>query len=532
MPSESETTQSIGTVYLIGAGPGDPGLFTLRGKEVLETADVVIYDRLVHPTLLNLIRPDAERIYVGKASAHHSVRQPDINALLVENAKRGKNVARLKGGDPYVFGRGGEEAEYCQEHGIPFEVVPGVTSAIAAPAYAGIPVTHRDAASSFAVITGHERDDSRESGTRAPGGAETRRNWKSIANAADTLVFLMGVEALAEITQKLMEHGRDANTPIALVQWGTWFKQRVVVGTLNTIVAEVEKAKLTPPAVCIVGEVVNQREKLRWFDNPKTMPLLGKRILVTRAREQASNLTNFLRSKGAEPVEFPVIRIQETDDNSLLEQVVTGKIRHDWIIFTSVNAVNIFAKHLKIGGKDSRYFSGMSIGAIGTATAEAIQKQFAIVADYVPKEAVGEAMLEEFPTQDLREVRILIPRALEARDVLVDGLRNRQASVDVLPIYKTVLESGNSEQICQQIEAKEIDVVTFTSSSTVKNFVSAIGESGKAALIANSVVIAAIGPITAETATSLGLPPTLIAEDHTIPGLVAVLENHYRETQL
>ena len=317
----------VGTVYLIGAGPGNPKLITVRGMELLQTCDVIVYDRLAHPALLNYVRPDAERVYVGKQSANHSMKQADINALLIDRAQQGKSVARLKGGDPFVFGRGGEEAEECHAASVPFEIVPGVTSAIAAPAYAGIPVTHRDAASSFAIITGHERTEERESGTREPGNAEQRRDWKHIANAGDTLIFLMGVEALPEITARLMENGRNRETPVALVQWGTWTRQRVVTGTLENIVQIVKDAKLTPPAVCVVGEVVKLRETLRWFDDPATRPLFGKKILVTRAREQASGFSDALRLRGAEPIEFPVIKIQRVENYNALDVVMRELFR-------------------------------------------------------------------------------------------------------------------------------------------------------------------------------------------------------------
>jgi len=301
-----------GTVYLIGAGPGDPKLITVGGAEALRLADVVVYDRLAHPKLLDHARADAERVYVGKQADRHAMKQEDINALLAGRAQEGKTVARLKGGDPFVFGRGGEEAEYLRERGVPFVVIPGVTSAVAAPAYAGIPVTHRDAASSFAVITGHERDDARESGTREPGQAEGRRRWDRIAHAADTLLFLMGVENLEEIAGQLQAHGRSPETPVALVRWGTWAgRQETLVGTLGDIVEKVRAAGFQAPAVTVVGEVVRLREKLRWFD---AGPLAGKRIVVTRAREQASEFAEKLRARGAEPIEFPLIRIAPPSD--------------------------------------------------------------------------------------------------------------------------------------------------------------------------------------------------------------------------
>ena len=520
----------IGTVSLIGAGPGDPGLLTLRGCELLKMADVVVYDRLAHPSLLNYARPDAEKIYVGKASAHHSVRQGDINAIILERALSGKNVARLKGGDPFVFGRGGEEAEECREAGVPFEIVPGVTSAIAAPAYAGIPVTHRDAASSFAVITGHERDDSRESGARVGGVAEQRRDWSKIAHAADTLVFLMGVEALPEIASRLQEFGRDTSTPVALVQWGTWSKQRVVVGTLSTIVEIVREAGLTPPAVCIVGEVVKLRDRLRWFDNLTTRPLFGKKIVVTRAREQASQLSELLRAGGADPIELPVIKIERLQENPDLDRAILFLSKYDWLVFTSVNAVSIIADRIAELGKDSRIFGGTRLAAIGPATAEALQKRMNLRANFVPSEAVAEAVIEQWPDPDMTDRRVLIPRAQEARELLPEKLRELGAEVQVLPIYETVLDSDNREEVLERFRSGEIDIITFTSSSTVKNFVQTLvgDQISRLPELVKGVIIAAIGPVTAETAREFGLVPTIVAEEHTIPGLVSALEAHFR----
>jgi len=522
-------TTKPGTVYLIGAGPGDPGLITVRGRDLLQKADVVVYDRLAHPALLDYARPDAEQVYVGKISARHAMKQPEINALLIDRALQGKSVARLKGGDPFVFGRGGEEAEECRAAGVPFEVVPGVTSSIAAPAYAGIPVTHRDAASSFAVITGHERDDSRESGTREAGQAEQRRNWAHIAHAADTLVFLMGVEALPDIAARLQEQGRDPETPVALVQWGTWAQQRVVVGTLATIVDEAQRVGMTPPAVCIVGEVVRLREKLRWFDDPATRPLFGKRVLVTRAREQASSLSDLLRSRGAEPVEFPVIRIVPTHDFAALDAALAHMADYDWMICTSVNTVPVLAARAAALGLDSRILGSTKLCAIGPATSDALYEHLRVRADFVPTEAVAEGILAEFPESDLTGRRILLPRAAEARDILPDELRKRGATVDVLPVYETVYDGSDAEGLRAQLANGELDVLTFTASSTVRNFVQAIAGEDVSALSAliGQTLIAAIGPITADTLREYGIPAQIIAEEHTIPGLLAAIEAHF-----
>ncbi|HLJ53404.1 MAG TPA: uroporphyrinogen-III C-methyltransferase [Chthonomonadaceae bacterium] len=519
-----------GTVYLIGAGPGDPGLITVRGRDLLAAADVVVYDRLVHPALLKHARPDAERVYVGKSSARHAMKQADISALLVDRARSGRIVARLKGGDPFVFGRGGEEAEACRAAGVAFEVVPGVTSAIAAPAYAGIPVTHRDAASSFSVVTGHERHDSGKACTRAPSDAADRRDWARIAHAADTLIFLMGVESLPEIASRLREHGRAPETPVALVQWGAWPRQRVVVGTLATIVDDVRNADLTPPAVCIVGEVVRMREALRWFDDPSARPLFGRRALVTRAREQASALSDLLMARGAEPVEFPVIRITPVADTSLVDAAVGNLSAYQWIVFTSANAVPIFAGRLEAQGLDARALCGARIAAIGPATAAALRERLGLRADFVPDEAVAEALLAAWPDREMAGRRVLIPRARDAREILPEQLAARGAIVDVVPLYETHVESGEASALRAMLEAGEIDVVTFTSSSTVRNFVATLEAAGCDASfrLPAGCIAAAIGPVTAETARAAGIEPAIVALEHTIPGLVAALERHFR----
>jgi len=541
---------NFGTVYLIGAGPGDPGLITVRGANLLKTCDVIVYDRLAHPSLLYYAKPNAEQIYVGKSSAHHSMKQPDINLLLVEKAQQGLSVARLKGGDPLVFGRGGEEASFCRDNGVAFEIIPGITSAIAAPAYAGIPVTHRDAASSFAVITGHERDDRGEAGTRTAGEAEQRRNWSHIAYAADTLVFLMGVEALPEITARLTEFGRDPNTPVALVQWGTWTRQRVVVGTLATISGEVKRANLTAPAVCVVGEVVNLRERLRWFDDSVSRPLFGKKIVVTRARERDSALSDLLRSRGAEPIEFPVIKIEAIAETRAIDAALRNLPEYAWVIFTSTNTVPIIAARLEALRLDARAFGTAKIAAIGPATAEAIRQHLGLRADFVPTEAVAEAVLAQFPDNDLTGKRILVPRAREAREILPEQLTERGATVDVISVYETLFDESASTEIHTQLDANEIDVLTFTASSTVHNFIKALTQNsqnlppspsfrkeGEKDTPAPSfrkegeVLVAAIGPVTADTLREYGLEPDMVATEHTIPGLVSAIEAYFQQSE-
>jgi uroporphyrinogen III methyltransferase/synthase len=521
-----------GTVFLIGAGPGDPKLITVGGMEALQRADVVVYDRLAHPKLLDYARADAEQVYVGKQADKHAMTQDGINALLAERAGQGKTVARLKGGDPFVFGRGGEEAEYLRDRYIPYVVIPGVTSAIAAPAYAGIPVTHRDLASSFAVITGHERDDRSESGTRAPGQAEGRRRWDRIAHAADTLLFLMGVESLEEIVTRLLENGRAPSTPVALVRWGTWAgKQETLTGTLADVVEKVHAAKFQAPAVTVVGDVVTLRERLRWFDRG---PLAGKRIVVTRAREQASEFAEELRARGAEPIEFPLIRLMPPPDGyAALDVAITRLGTYDWICFASAPAVRAFFERLHFSGADARALAGAQIGVVGPATAEALS-EFGLRADFQPHTQTGVALAEELPGE--RETQnILIPRALEGDERMVEKLTAQGAVVEAVPAYQNVMDGAATDEIHTRLTQRTIDIVTFTSSSTVKNFVAAleIGSSGSPRIgggggLLSDVIVACIGPSTAQTATELlGRPPDIVASEHTVPGLLTSLDAYF-----
>ena len=506
---------------MIGAGPGDPRLITVGGKEALECADVVVYDRLAHPVLLNYAPASAERVYVGKQADRHAMKQENINELLAERASRGLRVARLKGGDPFVFGRGGEEAEYLRERGIRWVLIPGVTSAIAAPAYAGIPVTHRDAASSFAVITGHERDDRRESGTRVAGQSEGRRQWDKIANAADTLLFLMGVENLTEIVSELQKHGRSPATPVALVRWGTWAgQQETLVSTLEHVVDDVQNAQFKAPAVTIVGEVVGLRERLRWFD---LGPLSGKRIVVTRAREQASAFAAKLRDRNAEPIEFPLIRASEPEDNyAALDREILATPVPSWLLFLSISSVDAFFARLDCLGKDARHLSSSRIGCVGSATAKSLAK-YGVRADFVSRGTTGNALGEELPG-DLIDQRVLIPRAAIGDEGILSILKERGAHVTAPTAYCTVVDGENVDEIRARLADGTIDVLTFTSSSTVRNFVTALGTAD----LPENICVACIGPSTAETArTVLGREPEIVAEDHTVEGLLVALEKYF-----
>ncbi len=479
-------------VYLIGAGPGDSDLLTIKAQKVLKNAEVVIYDRLADDSILSFCA-DAKKIYVGKESGRHTLKQSEINQLLVDEARKSKIVVRLKGGDPFVFGRGGEEALYLRENGLEFEIVPGVTSAIAVPAYAGIPVTHRGIATNFAVITGHED----------PNKPESSIKWEKISTAVDTLIFLMGVANLPQIVAKLIENGRNPETPAALIRWGTKNSQETIVTTL----AEAPHKKILPPAIFIVGEVVNLREQLKWFE---TRPLFGKKILVTRARNQASKLSSALKNLGAEIIEAPTIKIAAPSDNfSQLDAAIKILRDFDWTIFTSANGVEKFFERLKIHGLDARSLN--KVAAIGSATAEKLSS-VRIIADVVPKDFVAESLADSLKNF-VAGKKILLARAETARDVLPDTLKNFGAEVVVVPAYKTISESP------AQIDFDALDLITFTSSSTVKNFVAAYG--------VPKIPTAAIGPITAQTLKNFGVTPAVVAEKFTIEGLVEAIEKFY-----
>lgn len=492
-----------GKVYLVGAGPGDPKLITVRGAELLARADVIINDRLANPRLLKLAPADAEIVYVGKASRDHTVPQDQIIQAIIDFARQGKTVVRLKGGDPFVFGRGGEEAAALSEAGIEFEIVPGISSSIAAPAYAGIPVTHRSLSASLGIVTGHE----------APGKPESDIKWDCIAGL-DTIVFLMGVEHLPDIVQALIDSGKPADTPVALVQWGTHPVQRTVVGELRNIVPRVQESGLTAPAVTIVGNVVRMRDKIAWFEKK---PLFGKRIIVTRAESSGPELSLQLEELGAQVDEFPVIQFVAPRDFSGLDSAISDLDSFDWILFTSANGVDWFVQRVFDTGRDIRALAGAKLGAIGPKTAAALERMKLRV-DYVPSEYIAEAVLGEFP-EDPAGKRILIPRALEAREELPEGLRLRGAEVTVVAAYETVSDESSAEPLRRRIAEEPVDIVTFTSASTVHNFFSLMGDTE----LPEGVTAACIGPITAEAARAHGLRNITTASEYTIEGLVSSL---------
>ena len=509
--------RNTGKVYLVGAGPGDPGLLTLRGKECLELADVVLYDYLANPALLAHARDHAERVYVGRRGKGEYPAQEAINRLLIDRARDGNVVVRLKGGDPFVFGRGGEEAEALASAGIAFEVVPGVTAAVAAPAYAGIPVTHRTLASTLTIVTGHED----------PEKPSTALDWSQLAAGHGTVVFLMGMKNLSTIAATLMAEGRAGSTPVAIIRWGTRVSQQTVVGTLADIADKADAAQMEPPTVIVVGEVVRLRPKLNWFER---RPLFGKRVLMTRAKEQAGELAVRLAGYGAEPIEAPTITIVPPPDWAPVDQAISSIETYNWIIFTSVNGVSRFMTRLLARGLDSRCLAGRQLCCIGPRTAQELEK-FGVRADVVPVEYQAEGVLATLNQRDLNKARILIPRAEVAREILPDELRAAGAHVDVVPVYRTLTPDQDFGGWRKELMEQRIHVVTFTSSSTVRNFVAMFGGVEAVKPLLQSVMIACIGPITAKTAEEYGLKVSIMPSENTIPALVDAIAHHYESRE-
>jgi uroporphyrinogen III methyltransferase/synthase len=500
-----------GTVYLVGGGPGDKGLITVRGLELLQQADVVVYDRLVDDGLLAYARRDAELIYVGKSSGDHTIVQSEINRILVEKAKESKSVVRLKGGDPFVLGRGGEESEALVENNISFEVVPGVTSAVAVPAYAGIPVTHRSTASSFAVVTGHE--DPTKDGSSV--------KWGRLASSVDTLVCLMGMGNLEKIVAEVIRGGKAPDTRVALIQHGTTPRQRTVVGTLATIVERAEHAGLKPPVVIVVGDVVVLRERLAWFDR---QPLFGKRVLVTRARPQASALSRMLAERGVEAVELPVIEVRDLADTAELDGAVSNLRDYQWVLFTSVNGVDAFWKRMRAAGRDARWFEKIKIGAIGPATAERLN-DFGLYPDFISQEFTSESMLQGLAELGVAGCRVLLPRSDIAPRELSEGLIKLGAEPFEVAAYRTLAPDAAASRGKRMLSDGEIDIITFASSSTVTNLVALLD--GDVAVI-NKAKVACIGPATASAANKAGIRVDIMAQEHTIPGLVSAIESYFK----
>ena len=498
-----------GKVYLVGAGPGDRGLMTLKGMSCLEQADVVVYDRLLDSSLIDAAPESAERVFVGKERGRQELTQAEINQLLTERASQGKLVVRLKGGDPFVFGRGGEEALALAENGVDFEVVPGVTSAVGAPAYAGIPLTHRGIATLFTVVSGSED----------PSKTESSVNWAALAKAGGTIVVLMGWSSLEAILATLAREGMDPSTPVALVQWGTWPDQATVTGSLENVVALGREAGLRPPVAAVIGQVVELREKLAWFDQ---RPLFGKKVLITRSRAQASQFRTKLEELGAQPVEIPTIRTAPLEDYTQLDSALGRLSSYGWVIFASGNAVDAVFGRLAHLGKDARAFGGVCVGAIGPSTSDTLSKR-GITADFIPTRPVSEVVLEELSRKEWDGAKVLLPGADIGRDVLCHGLKELGAQVDLIPAYRTVPVTGMKGKARKALESG-VDAVTFTSSSTVKNLLDLLDGDRKAL---EGSRIACIGPTTAATARELGLTVDLVAAVHTVDGLVDALVSYF-----
>ena len=490
-----------GVVYLVGAGPGDPGLMTARSLELIAGADAIFYDRLIPPGALAGARADAELVYVGKQPGVPSVPQEEIGERLIEAAEEGKGVVRLKGGDPFVFGRGGEEGEALREGGVEFEVVPGITAGVAATAYAGIPVTHRDDASAVAFVTGHED----------PEKPESALDWEALARFPGTLVFYMGVKRLAENAAALIEAGRDSDEPAAAIERGTMAGQRTVTATLGTIAEAVAREQVKAPALIVVGQVARRREQLGWLER---RPLHGRRVVVTRARAQASGLAATLRGLGAEVVELPAIRIEPRIDGDEVRKVAAALGIYELICLTSPNGVRLLFEAMENAGLDARALAGVTVAAIGPGTARALAER-GVLADVVPERFIAEGLLDALEDEEIAGARVLVARAAEAREVLPDALRERGAEVDVVALYETVREQPDEAEIER---AQSADYVTFTSSSTVTNLVEALGDR-----FPSKARVVSIGPVTTETAQAAGLQVDVEAERHDIDGLLAAL---------
>lgn len=501
-----------GKVYLVGAGPGDPGLMTVKGLKLLGQADVIVYDQLASPELLRQARPGAEIIYVGKKAGAHTLPQGGINQLLVDQAAAGLTVVRLKGGDPFVFGRGGEEAEALAAAGVPFEVVPGITSAVAVPAYAGIPVTHRAHTTLVSFITGHED----------PTKPESTIPWDNLGANPGTLVFLMGVKNLAANCRRLVEAGRPPDTPAAVIQSGTLPEQRTVTGTLMDIADKAREAGMQPPAILVVGGVAALREQLAWWEK---RPLFGKTAVVTRTREQASALVELLSAAGARCLEIPTLEIAPPDDLAPLDKALEQLAAYAWVIFTSANGVAAFFQRLFDKGLDVRALGRAKLAAIGPATAQALRER-GLVADVMPARFQAEDLAAALLPRISPGSRVLLARAQVAREVLPEILEQAGVQVDVVPVYQARPAAAIPEEARFPIEFGQIDLLTFASSATVHNFAALVGRE-KFQELARTAVVAAIGPITAATLQEYGLTPQIQPEDYTIPALAAAIEEFF-----
>lgn len=502
---------TAGKVFLVGAGPGDARLITIKGMQCIEEADVVVYDRLANPSLLKHMKKGAEKVYVGKTSGRHTMKQEEINQLLLDLALQGKTVVRLKGGDPAVFGRVGEEAGLLRLHGVPFEMVPGVTASIAVPTYAGIPVTHRDLASSLTIVTGHESQEKLDDSIK----------WDEVASIKGTLVFMMGVAKIGYISRQLIKHGRESHTPVALIRWGTRAEQETLTGTLEDIEAKVIASGFQAPAVIVVGEAVLQREELKWAEE---LPLFGRRILVTRSRSQASALARRIAELGAEPYEFPVIDTvmpEDTETNQHTSQVLSELTDYDWVFFTSVNGVEFFFRHMQLAEKDIRSLHKARIAAVGPATKAALAER-GIVAESLPDKYQAEGLVELLDKQWKPGQKALLVRGNLARSWLPEALKERGLKAEEITVYDTILTDEDDEELLKLFEENGIHIITFTSSSTVTNLIAILKRMGleHPEKVLNQCQLVCIGPVTAKTAADAGLEVTAVADESTIDSLI------------
>jgi len=502
-----------GKVYLVGAGPGDEGLITVRAIDCLKMSDVVIYDYLANKELLQYCPENCEMYYVGKRSDSHTISQPEINKLIVAKANEGKIVTRFKGGDPFIFGRGGEEMLELADNDIEFEVVPGITAATAAAAYSGISLTHRGYASTLAFITGHEDPDKKDCGIK----------WEKIATGIETLVFYMGIKNLESITQKLTENGRDPQTPVTLIRWGTYNYQETLTGTLTNISGLAQEKNFKPPAVIIIGEVAKPDDKLKWFENK---PLYGKNIIITRSRKQMSSFKHALSCLGANVTELPTIEIRTVKDTKPVNEALNKIHEFSQIIFTSVNAVEIFFKIFSDSGRDARALSGIIITVTGSETGKALEK-YGIIPDIIPEKFTAEGVIEAIKKTGriLKGEKILLPCSAIARDLIHKELEKEGAEITRIPVYNNVIPDYSEDHI-KDIFSRKIDLVTFTSSSTVVNLCKILKKHGNEYIIP-SLKGASIGPATSTTAKDSGINIVLEADTHTITGLSKKIKDYY-----
>jgi uroporphyrinogen III methyltransferase/synthase len=501
-----------GFVYLVGAGPGDPGLITVKGRDCIGRADVILYDYLAHKGLLGYAPGGAELIYAGKVGGAHNREQWQINEMLVNKALAGNVVVRLKGGDPFVFGRGGEECEALVSADIPFEIVPGITSGIAAPAYAGIPLTHRNFTTSVAFVTGHESNDK----------AASEIDWERLSLGSGTLVFYMGMKNLSHITENLLAHGRSPETPVALIRWGTRPEQEVLTGSLADIAGKARKAAFKPPVITVIGEVVSLRENLRWFDN---RPLSGKGILVTRASDQAGEFSRLLSGQGARVLECPAISIIPPGSYEDLDQAIRSLIHFDWLIFTSFNAVQHFFLRLNALGFDSRELASCKICSVGPKTAAALST-FGIRADLVPADYKAEGIVEAFRSVETNGKRALLPRSDRARDVIPVGLRELGMEVEDPIAYRNVTPGNMPLDVIDALDGKQIHCAAFTSSSSIENLAAMVGENRLLHFL-EGVAVAAIGPITSRACRELGLKVDIEPVEYTMECLTDEIVRYF-----